>query len=72
MKPVHKYRCRDCGEIAPRDKIYINEEGPALPWQGVYLICRGCYNNHLLKYAQAMDIPEEEWEKRGLAPWSAA
>eukprot|EP00969_Alexandrium_andersonii_P006368 276106-Alexandrium_andersonii.AAC.1 len=53
-------------------EIYINEEDPALPWQGVYLICLGCYSHHLLKYAYEMEIPEEEWVKCGLAPLTPA
>eukprot|EP00969_Alexandrium_andersonii_P078498 3461311-Alexandrium_andersonii.AAC.1 len=52
-KMVHQYFCRDCGHEFKRDQIYINEADPALPWQGMYLICRSCYNCHVTAYAVA-------------------
>eukprot|EP00969_Alexandrium_andersonii_P046611 2044904-Alexandrium_andersonii.AAC.1 len=48
---AHRYFCRDCGDEFKRDQSYVNEADLALPWQGMCLICRGCYNEHVENYA---------------------
>eukprot|EP00969_Alexandrium_andersonii_P092525 4084913-Alexandrium_andersonii.AAC.1 len=68
----YAYKCRDCGGTYGRGKIFVNGVDPALPWQGVYLVCMDCSSSHLLAYAAEKGIPEEEWEKRVFAPWNAA